>query len=160
MMSSLSNIWAVLSWCLQFVNFNLWGVSKYNLWGGVSRYNMWEVSKYNIWEVNKYNRWGVNKYNLWGVNKYNIWGVNNYSMRGIITPVVSNCSPLCKVARGRLLWWLVCTNNKQLENRIKALETWIYRRIGLSSWKQSDAEILERLGMKTGLMTEIKHRQE
>lgn len=50
---------------------------------------------------------------------------------------------------------------RQLESRIEGLEMWIYRIIGCILWKQkhSNSEVLESLGMKRELMTEIKNRQ-
>ena len=53
------------------------------------------------------------------------------------------------------------TMNRQLESRIEALEVWIYRRICRISWKQkqSNKEVLEKLGMKRELMKEITKRQ-
>ena len=53
------------------------------------------------------------------------------------------------------------TMNKQLEDRIDAFEMWIYRRIGRVSWteKQTNKQVLGKLGMKKQLLREIKFRQ-
>src|SRR5579871_2820696 len=51
--------------------------------------------------------------------------------------------------------------NKQLVNRIEALEMWIYRRMGRISLteKQTNNEVLKTLGMKREILTEIRSRQ-
>ena len=51
--------------------------------------------------------------------------------------------------------------NKQLEDTLDAFEMLIYRRIGRVSWteKQTNKQVLGKLGMKKQLLREIKFRQ-
>lgn len=53
------------------------------------------------------------------------------------------------------------TMNKDLEDRIAALEMWLYRKMGRISWKQklTNNAVMEKLGVKRELLTEIKIRQ-
>ena len=57
--------------------------------------------------------------------------------------------------------WLGNMDNEQAEDRIDAFEMWIYRRIGRVSWteKQTNKQVLGKLGMKKQLLREIKFIQ-